>query len=273
MKHLILILLILLCACSDDNFRKVEQLDGFRILAIEASAPEVAPGGASTLRLFVSDTQGPTGGRIITGDTVACVDPGISMGAPVSCDHDPTSVTGNYTIDTTAADLSGNLYTGYSGSLNVTVPTTIHLGRSMREKSNGVGYIVIFTFTVDGQEVRSFKRIIATDRATLNTNPTGSVVLLNGASLAETPHEGDILNMTTSAPETYTYVNVDDSTETLSEGMSVAWFVSGAEFNKPKANLGEQVKLTTEPPAGPNLIIGIVRDDRGGVEVVRTKVP
>jgi hypothetical protein len=234
-------LLFVYVSCGDNNFRKVEQLDGFRVLSIEASAPEVAPGGVSTLRVFLTDPNGPTGGRVIVGSTVACIDPGISLGASVSCDHDPAQVRTSYTIDTTQADLQDNLSTGPSGSLAVTVPSTVHLGRSNREKLNGVGYIVIFTFEVDGKEYKSFKRILVSNRTTLNTNPVGSSVLLNGSAFAGSPQKGDYLRLTTSSPEAYDYINVDGTTETRIEDLQVSWFVSSAEFDRPKASLGESV--------------------------------
>ena len=83
MKNLFLLSLFLLMSCSDDKFNRVEELQGFRILGITATAPEVAPGGASTLQLIVSDLNG--GGRTISGTTKSCIDPGISLGASVSC--------------------------------------------------------------------------------------------------------------------------------------------------------------------------------------------
>lgn len=273
MKTLMLVMSLIFVGCGDDTFKKVEKLDGFRILAIKSNNPEVAPGGTANLEIFVSDPKGPVGGRVISGTTESCIDPGVSTGAEVNCGHDASAVAGTYTIDTTVPDLLNNLFTGFSGLLNVTVPNTILLGRSARQQANGVAYITIFTFTVDGQQITAFKRVIATNRVSLNANPTGSAVLLNGSAFAGTPQKEDKLNLTTSTPEIYSYVNVDGNTESKSEDMDVAWFVSEAEFNKPKAELGEEVKLTEQPPAGPYLIIGIVRDDRGGVDIVRTKVP
>lgn len=273
MKTFLILLSFLFVSCSDSNFRKIEQLDGFRILAIEANNPEVAPGGNATLELFVSDPKGPAGGRTINGTTVACVDPGISVGAPVSCALDPNRVNGTYTIDTSIPDLLNNLFTGFTGSINVTVPNTILAGRSTRDQTNGVGYIVIFNFTIDGKDVTVFKRIMATNRGTLNANPTGSSMLLNGAAIAGMPHKDDLLDLTPMTPETYTYINVDGSSEVRTEVLDVAWYISEAELNRPKADFGEEVKITKEPPTDPYLIIGIVRDDRGGVEVVRNKIP
>jgi hypothetical protein len=273
MKMLLFVFSLTLLGCSDDNFRKVEQLDSFRILGIEADNPEVAPGGTANLRLFVSDPSGPAGGRVIEGEAVSCIDLGISAGAPVSCDHDPSRVTSTYTIDTTAPDLLNNLYTGYSGSLTVNIPAFILTGRSVREKHNGVAYIVIFNFIVDGRKVSAFKRVIATERGTFNSNPTTSTILLNGVPFTGRPQNGDRVRLNTSVPETYTYINVDGSTENRIEEKRVAWFVSGAEFDKPKVSLSEEAKLTMAPPSEPYLIVAIVRDDRGGMEVVRINVP
>jgi hypothetical protein len=268
-----LFILLLLASCGDDTFKKVEKLDSFKIVAIEASQPEVNPGGSSTLRLFVSDTAGPVGGRVITGNYIACIDPGISLGAPVSCAHDPAAVSGNYNIDTTAPDLANNLYTGYSGSLNITVPNTILIGRSSRDQSNGVGYLVIFNFSVDGKTITSFKKINATNRASLNNNPNGSAILLNGAPVVSLPQEGDILDLTTSTVEDYVYIEVDGTSQTRTEEIDVAWYATGGNFDRPKSNLGEEVKLTEDPPSGAYLILAVVRDDRGGQEVVRITIP
>jgi hypothetical protein len=273
MKNLFFLTVLLLTGCGETGFKKVEQLDGFRILAIEASQPEVAPNTAVNLRLFVSDPTGPTSGRIIVGELVTCIDPGISVGAPVSCDHDPGKITAPVTIDTQIADFQNNFLSGYTAPTSVTVPANILTGRSTREQINGVAYLAIFTFEVDGQLITAFKRIIATTRTPLNTNPTGSAILLNGAAFSGNPKEKDKLSMTSSAPESYDYVNVDGSVETKVEKLEVAWFVPEGEFDKPKADLSEEVELTKSPPAASYVLIGILRDDRGGVEVVRIKIP
>lgn len=265
MKLTILFIFFLL-SCSEDRFSRVETLSGFRILGIRADNPEVSPGGSANLQLLVSDVDG--GGRVINGNYEACIDPGISIGASVSCDHDPGKVTGASVIDTTQPDLATNLSTGYSGAVTVTVPAGIFLGRSSRDQFNGVGYIVIFKFTVDGKTISSFKRIIATNRGSFNTNPSGSAVTLNGAPLGRIPDKDDELNVTTSAPETYDYQNVDGSTETKTEEVQIAWYVSVGEFDKPKSDLGEKVTYLTDAPAS-LLLLSVVRDDRGGLDVVR----
>jgi len=273
MRPFFLFVLLILLGCGESKFAKVEQLDSFRVLGIEASLPEVAPNTAVNLRLFVSDPKGPSGGREIVGVVESCIDPGISVGAPVFCDHDPGKVTAPFTIDTRTPDFQNNLSAGFSPTVSVTPPATTLVGRSAREENNGVGYISIFTFTVDDRPIRAFKRILVSNRSVKNTNPTGTALQRNGAPFAGTPQKGDLFNLTTSAPESYDFINLDGSTVTLVEELTVAWYITASEFDKPKANLGEAVELTEEPAAGPYVIVGIVRDERGGLSVVRTKVP
>lgn len=269
MRHLSLILLLtLLFSCGDDRLPKVETLEGFRIIGIEASSPEVSPGGSSTLRLFISDPQG--GGRVINGSYIACVDPGISLGADVDCSKVPGSVSGSYTIDTNP--LSGTLYTGFAGSMTANVPASILSGRSARDQFNGVGYIVIFTFSVDGKTVRSFKRVLATNRGSLNSNPATPTILLNGSALSTVPREGDNVSVTGLTPETYQFQNVDGTTETRTESLEVAWFMSTGEVNRPKALAQDNSEFTEAP--GPNfLILSAIRDGRGGFSVQRVFIP
>ncbi|MBI2518974.1 MAG: hypothetical protein HYV97_01095 [Bdellovibrio sp.] len=270
MKNLFFILILVFSSCANDDFKKVETLDAFRILAITSSNSEVAPGGSSVLQLFISDTKG--GGRVISGTIEACIDPGIAFGAEVGCDHDPTRTTASYTIDTiNDANLGvSNLYTGFAAATyTANIPATILLGRTAREQYNGVSYIVIFSFNVDGAVVKSFKRIVATTRSGLNANPTISNVSINGNVASAKPNKDDVLTLTTSVAEDYSYQNVDDSLEARSEVFEVAWYVSEGEINKPKALSSESVKYKSTPPTSPMLLIAVLRDGRGGIAVHR----
>lgn len=268
MRAFYLPLFLLLFSCGDDRLPKIETLEGFRIIGIQASSPEVAPGGSSNLSLYVSDPQG--GGRVLNGSFVACVDPGISLGANVDCSEVPGAVSGSYTVDTTG--LAGSLYTGFAGSMTANVPASILANRSGRERFNGVGYIVIFTFSVDGRTVRSFKRILATDRGALNANPATPTILLNGAALSSVPREGDSVSVSALSPEAYQFQNVDGTTENRTENLEVAWFMTTGEVNKPKASSQDRAEFTEAP--GPNfLILSAIRDGRGGFSIQRVYIP
>lgn len=270
MKPFFFILLILLISCADDSFNKVERLEGFRVLGIKASSPEVSPGGTSTLSLIVSDSNG---GRVINGTHESCIDPGISVGAPVSCSHDPLTSQVGFSFDTSTLG-AGTLYTGEIGSVSISVPANILTGRSSREQFNGVGHITIFRLNVDGQEVVAFKRIMATNRGSaLNTNPSVSAILSNGASFTSAPNKGDILQSVTNSPETYPFRALDGSTETRTETYQIAWYLSSGELDKPKTRAGETTKYLSDAPSTPFVIVAVVRDERGGLDVRVQGVP
>lgn len=262
----VLLLIFFVVACGDDRLPRVETLDQFRVLGIVATTPEVAPGGSTNVRVLVSDVAG--GGRTINGTYTACIDPGISVGAEANCNHDSTAVDLPYNVDTTIADFSSNLFTGLGPTVNVTVPALIFTGRNSRDQFNGIGYIVVFTFTVDGKEVKAFKRIIATNRGALNTNPSGGQLLCNGSLISGIPGKDDTLNVANLTPQTYSYINVDGSTETRTEELEVAWFVSNGKVDKPKASYGDGVKYLDDQPSS-LLLVAVIRDGRGGTEVLR----
>lgn len=272
MKYSLFLMFILLASCGGDSFNKVEVLKGFRILSVVTSTPEVSPGAVVSLQLYVSDTEGA--GRSLNGTTISCIDPGISFGAKVNCDHDPLATPSPFVLNTASGDLAANLFTGLAAdTVSVTVPATIFLGRSAREQFNGVSYIVIFNFTVDGESVSAFKRIVATNRGTFNSNPSGSSVLLNGLAITSVPNKNDKLRVTSSSQETFDYVNVDGNTETRTEEFAVAWFVTQGKFDKPKSNVNETVKYLGNTPSAASLVVTILRDERGGVEIIREFFP
>lgn len=261
-----LIFLFLMASCGDDTFRKVEQLDRFRILGIQATNPEVAPGNSSTLTLLIYDPSFP---RSIAGTLTTCIDPGIARGASVSCFHDPTRVSNPFSIDSTGFTLG--LGTNNTGA--ITVPAAIFTGRSARDQFNGVSYIALFEFVVDGEPVKVFKRITATNRGSFNTNPAAPTLLLNGAAFASSPQKGDRLSLTTSAPESYDFINVDGSTETRIEDLQVSWFINKAELIGSKTGVNESAKIETDPSKDPYTILGIVRDERGGLSFTSRTIP
>jgi hypothetical protein len=255
MKYSFFLMFILLASCGDDNFNKVEVLKGFRILSVVMTNPatdsEVQEGTVVRLQLYVSDIEGAGRTQPIVGTATSCIDPGISLGAKVNCDHDPSAITGAFSLDTGSGDLPANLYTGLADDfVDVTVPVGIFTGRSARDQFNGVSYIVIFNFTVDGKEVSAFKRIVATNRSPKN----------------------DILEVTSNLPQTYEYITLDGNTETRTEELAVAWFVTQGEFDKPKSDVNESVKYLGSAPTVPSIVLTVVRDNRGGVEIVRRKL-
>ncbi len=263
-----LALLILCLSCGDTKFRKVEELETFRILGIKANTPEVNPGASVNLQVLVSDINGSGN---LSGNYITCIDPGISQGARVSCDHDETASESAVSIDMTALTPSASGRTGLSSeTFSVSIPATnvIYAGRSERERSNGVAYLAIFT--ING--VTAFKRILVSPRTVgdadnaPNTNPTGSTLSLNG-SAAGLPSDGDVLSVTTSAAQVYRQTRVDGVVETRTERYEVAWYTSTGEFDKPKAGIDEDTEFKGDDD--PSLIMAVIRDERGGIDFAK----
>ncbi len=267
-----ILLLTVLLSCGDDNFRKVEKLSGFRVLGIKASSPEVTDslvGTSVTLSLIVSDVNG--GGRTVSGIVETCFDPGVGYGAEVSCDHDPNATTGPYSINFSGIGpdqpYSLNRYTGFV-TYPVDIPENLLTGRSSRDQFNGVAYLTIFTFNVDGETLKFFKRIIVTNRtgAELNSNPTAGNIQLNGSDILAFPQSGQELSIGSSVPQTYTYRTVENIDETRTEEFQVAWYVSEGELSLSKTYIDEATEYDGSAPTGDSVVVAIVRDDRGGLD-------
>lgn len=268
---IILTLLLILTSCGDTDFKRVELLGEFKILAITTATPEVSPGDTvSDLQVFFSDPLG--GGRILTAQTESCRDPGIAFGAEISCDHDPFLVTGTYSIDTSADDDSLGLFTGLSSTTaSVTVPANIFLGRSANEQFNGVGYIIIFKFDIAGKEYKVFKRILASTRSTKNVNPgspSSSLIQLNGGALG-LPVKNDKFSVQSTTEENFDVITTGNKLETRTEKFQVAWYISEGELSLSKSFVSEDVKYVTDSPQIPFTLLAVIRDERGGIEILQ----
>ncbi len=263
-KTIYLFTLFLIASCGDDKLKKVETLNSFRLLAIESATPELTQnaGLSVTARPYISDVNG--GGRIVNAEVDGCIDPGISFGAEVTCEGNPSKVSVAYTINTSALPNLNSGWGAYSSALSI--PDTIFFGRTDRERFNGVPYIIIFKFTVDGAVVKSFRRILLTNRTVLNSNPTLSGLLLNGSTISR-PNLNDYLSASVSGSENYNTILDDGIIENKNETLTMAWYVSSGELNISKATASESVQYKTSPPSTQLLIIGVLRDERGGVAV------
>jgi hypothetical protein len=257
----ILFAITLLSGCGNDDFRKVERLEGFRVLAIAATNPELPLSGGTvdlTLHLFHENF-----GSSITGAWQVCLDPGVTRGALPSCEgtSNPISIT------------NSALYATH-GISNVPVPNVNEQAHSARDKFNGIAYLVIFNLQVDGQQVSFFKRLIRTERTPPNTNPGIGGLTVNGSTPSGPLVAGDAVDVSlVSGAETYQFIQFDGSLVQRQERLSIAWYTTVGEFNRPKASPGERVVYQGDTGPGPELLIAVVRDERGGVAVSAVTLP
>ncbi len=276
MKRYLLLMMsaILFWGCGNDDLPQVETLQGFRVLAIIADNPEVAPNTTVNLSLLLSDVNGA--GRTISGTWRACPDPGISLGAEPSCE----GVTGataatSFSVDFSDSDY-GSSYTGVDSGLSfsVTVPSNLLDNATTIQQTNGKGYVAVFRFNVDGREVRAFKTIIVSNRTSKNSNPLTPTMRLNGAALTSRPVVNDVLTIDNlTGEETFQAYFSNGTLTTLTESYELAWYVTKAKLSAGKVAEGDSVKFETAPEGGAFAAVVVVRDERGGTSYSIERIP
>lgn len=273
MRSLFLLILIFIASCGNDDMKKYSRLEGLRILAITADSPEINAPATVNLTPFLSYTDG--GDTTLDISYEACLDPGISYGAQVSCDTYESSqkLTGSTSFDTSILG-SANYYTGNMTAIPITIPPWAFVALSALDQDlqfNGVDMIVIFTITDQSdssKKLKSIKRISLTTKSSLNTNPSVSDILGNANTLNSFPNSKISLSMVgTSEPESYEYQGAN-GLETLSEKMTISWFSNVGEMQFSRTDKDESVIFDPQKKSE-GVIVGVYRDNRGGVAIVR----
>lgn len=268
-----LLTLLLLCACGNDDMKKYSRLEDLRVLAISADTPEINAPGVVNLTPFLSYTNG--GDTTLNISYEACLDPGISFGAKISCDSydDTAKISGSSNFDTSTIG-SANFYTGPMSSIPISVPALFFIALADFDTSiqfNGVDLLVIFTITDQNdrsQTLKMVKRISLTTRASLNSNPTITDMVANNSSITSFPTSEVTLDLSgTSDPETYDFQGAN-TLESLTETMTVSWFSNVGEFKYSRTDRNEGVRFDPESKTE-GVIVGVYRDNRGGVAVIR----
>lgn len=263
-------------ACNGVNLPKEQQLGGFRILGIQASAPEVSVGSLPTvvqLTPVLSDLNG--GGRAIAITGVACVDVGFVTGSAPSCEGVPGKtdlVIPTFTPGAAAANsqsFGSPSYTGALPTIAVTVPTGVTAGRSAVDQYNGVGYLVILTFTAGDRVISASKKILVSTRPAAHANPDLTAILANGAALATLPTGEVNLTATVTDNLTYDYMDQSGTVKTLTKKLEVAYFTTDGELKQAAVEPNQNDKWIppgTAPAGRPATIVAVVYDFFGGMD-------
>lgn len=279
MKKLFLSFLLIFSSCGDE-FTQQFELGKLRVIAVVASKPEVnsteAVGGV-TLTPLISYVDGA--GATINYTWVACPDPGIDVGAEISCDSATASLklSSGGTLTYNTSTLSGSYYTGNADTISITIPPAAftYLGTlDSKIQTNGLNYIVLITYTDpnNNSTTTALKTIKMSTKATadLNANPTLGDILFDSATLSSFPtSEGKMTASSLSTAETYDYVT-SNGNETLTEEMYLSWYASSGEFVFNRTTSNEPNPYTPKGSGG--VFVMVYRDGRGGV-AAKVEVP
>ncbi len=274
MKYLIIVFSItVLASCADDNFPDYVELKNLRVLALQAGASgapaEYSPGDVVTITPYVSDYYGGT--RPLNYSAVACLDPGVAIGAEPSC----TGIPGAVSVGSGVAATPATSRSGSTTSFAVTVPATILAQQSTQNAYNGVNYLVTYTLSAGNETVHSFKRIVVSvgSKTSKNNNPQLTTLLSNGAAVGALP-SGDVelsVSYPGSSIEAYDAKNADLSVVNMTEQLTTTWFITDGELVFFRT-VNDGTTTYTPPSAAPSgrnaILIGVTRDDRGGVSVL-----
>lgn len=266
--------------CGESNFPKSYQLGGLRVLAMKANTPEVSPGDTVTIHSLVTDLNGE--GRELSYRYEACTDPGVTLGASPSCDHDPLKQTSSGTHR-----FSNSRYTGEFSPINVTIPTTVLDQKTLTDQMNGVSYLVKLNVSAlnsngESQEIVAFRRILvsALTKNSKNQNPTLTEIQQASASILQLPVEEKTLSPvilpldSKGAEEYFLYAKTTNPLELgvrspQTEKMTVSWFVSQGkvQYSRTEPSGGGNLYTPASPAnsSKPEFLIIVVHDDRGGV--------
>ena len=256
-------------SCSMEEFTEFSELGGLRIVGIEGSDSEIDGTSSGTenitLTPYISDID--AGGRTLSVSVVSCLDATFAQTGQLSCTPNQETYPNSNTFDTST--LAGSSYTGAMDPITISIsdPASLIADFSEQLRFNGVPYFVLFTLTSGSETFTFVKQLRITDRGTLNSNPEIDEVIFAGSVLSSAPSSSGTLSLdvtSAGAPENYTELTGDGTTQSTTESYLVSWFASPGEVTVGRVLLGATSKLETSEAT---VLIAVVRDRRGGTDV------
>lgn len=269
MKKLLLGFVFLSLSSCVDGDNDFFQLGEFRVLAVQADTPEIDGSSLTpitvTLTPFISDID--AGGRTIAIDILACPDPGLELGNDPVCDPDlaTTQDISYASIDSTTL---GSRLTGAMPAFTVNVPPGLLTGQTDQVKFNGLDYLVTMHFSAGTETIKTYRRIVISEKTSKNMNPSIENVLFNGETTGSLQNL-DELTIDIAAgftPETYDYEDLDGIQIEKDEVYTVSWFTFKGTTNLRRTFLDETAIFEKSSGETNPFIVAVLRDDRGGID-------
>ncbi|MEY4615463.1 MAG: hypothetical protein RJB66_423 [Pseudomonadota bacterium] len=273
-----------LIGCSESPFPDYSKLEGLRILALKVDQPELQYNSSTdsysiVMTPLLSDFGGSGNLEL---SLQGCLDPGIVVGAEPNCsDADVASSLTTVTVTPAvgaASDIFGDeTRTGIpsTGSIAMTLPFPRTLWSSFSSvlQFNGVPYVIVAKVrSVDsGRELTAFRRVLLSNKSSLNTNPGLIDLKVSGNSLVSLPSEESLLAFESATnPENYDYKKSSGDVLALTEAFEVSWFITDGKIKSSRGRTGETVEWnppTSAPSSGRKVIVvAVLRDGRGGID-------
>lgn len=252
-----------IAGCSKEDFPKYTTLGGLRVLALKAANPEASPGQTVSISALVSDIGG--NGRSISYTVEACSDRGIGFGADPTCSGAPDRVL----VASSSFVLSAPSYTATAATQSGVVPSTILAERTAVEQYNGVSYLVVYTFTAGSEQVIAFKRLVVSTRPVKNSNPVLLDLLNGSSSLTALPTAGTTIfpSVASNSQDIFSVLNGDGTYSNFQERLTTTWFSSDGSFDRQRTedtSGNGYAPPGSKPTTHSTVIVGVVRDGRGG---------
>jgi len=267
---------IIFLSCSPNILPKFNQINTLRVIALTTPTPEVSAGDTVTVTPVISDINSVTA---LTYTAQVCIDLGIAYGLMPTCEGNPTRQVIHTNQILTLPGIVDQ-WTGNADTFTFVIPSwaAMFSGKSAQDQFNGVNYLVEYILVnSNGQTVKSFRRIIVSNKTPKNINPNITDFFSNGVSMITLP-VGYKVNLTSdlsaSSIEAYQIKDLNNLITTDNETLSVTWMITDGETKYFRSGLG-QANEYTGPMATPTgrsaYIFALARDNRGGVTVVRKK--
>jgi hypothetical protein len=281
--------------CSDP-MEPASLVDELRILAIRADAPEIAPGGGTSLTALWADPKG--GGRDVTFLWIAAaglVDPagGFPCDAPLAAPQLAAAADGGdrYEIPATPEDLIEQIAVPGQTAVDVTVLASACAGGTTPtiDDLEHVGFLDLGSDLCRGGEGIAATKVIRVSRSEApNTNPAIDTFLLEGQA---TPPEAQDLDIPSCekgtacsdvplgailAPSSFeTYLTNDvmpGATGDSDEILYISWFVTAGALgddrsvpDSPEEAAPNRLSLAADDPDSLMLYV-VAHDNRGGTD-------
>lgn len=276
MRRAALIAGLALAGCGT-TFAPASLVEGLRLLGAKAEPPEAAPGDTVAFDAWVVDTDK----RMVDIVWTACLAP-------------PVPGMGTINGACLSTDMGGPFIPlGRGVTINAVIPSVPPNVLLSPDITGGQYLPIRLGVTAQSDDDSGVYRLRLAGTMARNKNPSLAsidlVVLSNGKVVLRTPLDANTplqvisgtsmvlrATFTPDSAETYTVVNGDGTTRSVTETLTAQWFASGGSLDNETSGADVDETFTADkhlPPAGGVIDLWVVgHDERGGTDMMHRQL-